>query len=142
MTDIAFVAADIRPLVGSVSKPYAAGGAGGIGDAVYVAADGDVEVADADAAATSMAIGIVTAVGSKGILTFVAGDMVDVTIFGSVAGWTAATPGDLAFVSVTAGNIADAAAAPASGDFVWVVGQVIAADIINVNPFTYQVAVL
>jgi large exoprotein involved in heme utilization and adhesion len=140
MADIAFTAASIRPLVGSITKPYPAGGAGGVGDAVYVASDGDVEVADADGAATAQAIGIVTAVGNQGKLTFAAGDMVDVTLWGPVAGWTGATPGDLAYVSVTAGNVADAA--PGSGDYIWVVGQVVAADVINVKCFTYDATVV
>ena len=140
MADIAFTAADIRPLVGSVTKPYQAGGAGGVGDAVYVAADADVEVADAGTAALAQAIGIVTAVGTLGALTFVAGDMLDVTIFGPVAGWTGATPGDLAFVSATAGNIADAA--PAATNFIWVVGQVTKANVINISCWTYDVVVV
>lgn len=140
MADIAFTAAQIRPLVGSITKPYQAGGAGGVGDVVYVAADGDVEICVADGAATARPLGIVTAVGTLGNLTFAAGDMVDVTLWGPVAGWTGATPGDLAFVSAVDGNIADAA--PAATNYIWVVGLVIAADIININIWTYDVVVV
>ena len=140
MADIAFTAAEIRPLVGSVTKPYPAGGAGGVGDVVYVAADGDVEICVADGAATAQALGIVTAVGVLGKLTFVAGEMIDVTIFGPVAGWTGATPGDLAFVSAVDGNIADAA--PAATNFIWIVGQVTKANVINIGVWTYDIAVV
>lgn len=140
MADIAFTAKEIRPLVGSVTKSYPAGGAGGVGDVVYVAADGDVEIVVADGVATARPLGIVTAIGILGNLTFVAGEMIDVTLSGPVAGWTGATPGDLAFVSAVDGNIADAA--PAATNFAWIVGLVTKANVININIWTYDVVVL
>lgn len=140
MADLAFTAANIRPLLGSVTRPYQCGAVVAVGDVVYVAADGDVEICVADGAATAQGIGIVTAIGAYGKLTSVAGDMVDVTTFGAIEGWTSLTPGDLVFVSAVDGNVADAA--PAATNFIWVMGRVETAGQIYINPWTYDVVVV
>lgn len=140
MADLAFTAKNIRPVLGSVTRPYQAGAAVAIGDVVYVAADGDVEICVGDGAATAQGIGIVTAIGNQGALTAAAGDMVDVTIYGSVEGWTSLTPGDLVFVSAVDGNVADAA--PAATNFIWVLGRVVTATQIAISPWTYDIAVV
>lgn len=141
MADLAFAAANIRPLLGAVTRPYQCGAVVAVGDVVYVAADGDVEIVVADGAATAQGIGIVTAIGNQGALTSVLGDMVDVTIFGSIDGWTSLTPGDLVFVSAVDGNVADAA--PAATNFIWIIGRVVTATQISINPgWTYQITVV
>ncbi len=111
MADISLVAADIRPLPGAVIESYDAGGALGIGDLCYMASDGDVEEADASAAGTAYAIGIVVSISNAatGALTAAAGDRVDVCTYGRVTGFSGMTPGDVLYVSDTAGVMADAA---------------------------------
>lgn len=108
MADITKVAANIRALPGAVIERYNAGGAGNVGDTVYMAADGDVEVADASSAGTTYAIGIVVS-APNGKTAFVAGDRLDVAVFGPVTGFSGATPHDVLYQSDTAGALADAA---------------------------------
>jgi hypothetical protein len=109
MADIAVTPIDVRPLPGCDVERYNAGGAGNVGDLVYMAADGDVEVTDADAAGTTYGIGIVVSVGGTSKTAFVAGDRVDVAVRGRVAGFSGMTPGDVLYTSNTAGKLADAA---------------------------------
>ncbi len=111
MADITVTAADVRPLPGAVIEAYDAGGALSVGDAVYMAADGDVEEADASAAGTAYAIGIVVSItnAATGATTAAAGDKVDVCTAGRVTGFSGMTPGDVLYMSDTAGALADAA---------------------------------
>ena len=128
MADISKTAADIKPLPGAMVERYDAGGTIAIGQTVYMATDGDVEVADASAAGTAYAIGI--AVGSNdGATSFAAGDRVDVVVFGRVAGFTGMTPGDVLYQSDTAGALADAA-----GTTSHKVGKARSATVFFVNP--------
>lgn len=108
MADVTMTAADARPLPGCIVERYDAGGSLAAGDAVYMATDGDVEEADANAAGTTYTIGIVVA-GPDGLVSFSAGDAVDVVTWGRVAGFSGATPGDMLYQSDTAGALADAA---------------------------------
>ena len=73
MADIALVSANIRPLTGAVLRRYVAGAALTVGYAVYIAADGDVEHADANADGLEQVIGIVVA-SCDGETTIAAGD--------------------------------------------------------------------
>lgn len=111
MASLSFTAANIRPLDGSTSRHFNAGAAGITpGDLVYIASDGDVELADGNGAqALAKAVGIVTAI-QGGKASTAAGDRVTVTVFGPVAGFSSLTPGANGYVSDTAGDIADAAA--------------------------------
>lgn len=118
MADITVTAASVRPLNGATIRRYSAGGAGSVGDVVYLAADGDVEQADASSAGTLAAIGVVVGVnGQVGSTSFVTGDRLDVVTNGPVTGFAAMTPGAAHYVSNTAGAIADAA-----GDNSYIVG--------------------
>jgi hypothetical protein len=139
MADVTVTAADVRPLPGAVVMRFNAGGTLTPGQAVYVASDGDVEAADADAAASAIVLGIVVA-GPNGKVSFSAGERVDVVVLGPVTGFSGMTPGGHAFVSTDAGDIGNAAPAGSSGDYVYVVGLITAADTILVRPFTYSVA--
>jgi hypothetical protein len=140
MADLAFTAAQIRPSHKTIVNQYAAGSALGVGDAVFMGSDGAIDPSDPSAAASAQAIGIVVAIGAKGALTAVAGDQCDVVQNGLVEGFTGLTPGDLVYISATAGNMADAA--PAATNYKWIIGQVMSATSIWVNPFTDDLVVL
>lgn len=111
MASLAFTAANIRPLDGSVSRGFNAGAASITpGDLVYIASDGDVELADGNGdVALARAVGIVVAI-QGGKATTAAGDRVTVAVFGPVAGFSSLTPGANGYLSDTAGDIADAVA--------------------------------
>lgn len=139
MADVTVTPADVRPLPGSVVRRFDAGGAIALGDAVYVAADGDVEKADAGAILTAAVIGI--CVGTEHSPTAAAaGEAVDIQLSGPLAGFSSLTPGERLFASAVAGKIADAA--PAATNFIFVVGTVISAAVIHIRPYTYDVVVV
>jgi hypothetical protein len=143
MADVTKTAASIRLLPGS-PNPFrkAAGGSGSVGDPVYIASDGDVEQADADASASSQAVGLVVS-APNGKTTFVAGDAVDVAGPGSrITGFSSLTPGALLYASVTAGAIANAAPAGSSGDYLWIIGRALDDTTILVLGFTTTFAAL
>ena len=103
---------NIRPLDGAVVRPYILGGAAGLSDPVYLNGDatealGEVELADASAAATADAIGVIVALDNKAA-TGVAGDRVSVCVWGPVAGYEDLTPGTRVYLSDD-GDLADAA---------------------------------
>lgn len=108
MADIIVVTNKVSPLQGAVTREHEAGGAGDLGDTVYLAADGDVEVADASVAGTAKARGIVVAI-QGGKTSFVAGDALTVAIHGAVGGFSGMTPQNTLYQSDTAGALADAA---------------------------------
>ena len=144
MADLTLTAKNIRPLIGSNVIQYAAGGTGNLGDLVYVAADGDVEQADADAAGSAQAAGMVVSIGGQGATTFAAGDEVGVCVFGRVSiKDTSVTPGALAYVSTNVGKIETAAPAGSSGDYLWIVGRfeyVMDESVLFINPWTPDTA--
>lgn len=113
MTSLSFTANRIKPMENARLESKRAGGSGGLGDLVYVASDGDVELADANAVSSSglqaVAIGMVVACSGQDDekTTFADGDPVTVCTFGRVAGFTSLTPGVLGWVSATAGDIDD-----------------------------------
>ena len=135
MADVTVTATDVRPMPGAKIERFTAGGSLTVGNAVYIASDGDVEQADADAAASAQAVGIVVSAPNGGT-TASAGDAVDVVVGGGVAGFSGLTPGQLLYASTTAGAIADAAPAAASGDYKWIVGRAKSATVVLVGPFT------
>lgn len=139
MADVTVTAADVRPLAGALVRRFTAGGAISMGNLVYIASDGDVEAADADAAASAIAAGIAVSTPDGGAAA-VAGERVDVVMLGPVAGFASLTPGIHLFASTTAGAIADAAPAGSSGDYVYAVGVAESATTVFVRPFTYSVA--
>lgn len=129
MANVTVTAKNVRPLNGAKCFPFNAGGSGAIGDLVYLASDGDVEITDASSAGTAAAIGVVVAAGTQGSLTFAAGDRVAVCRYGPVAGFSGGTPGALSYVSNDAGKVEDAA-----GDTSRVVGRLDSATVLFVNP--------
>lgn len=136
MADIAFTAAEIRALQanGAIVRPYRAGGTITVGHVVYVAADGDVERADANAAGQEQVIGI--AVESfNGETTILAGDPVSVCVFGPVSGFSGMTPNTTIWLSDTVGRMADAAAT-----FDRIIGYAERAGVIFVNPVRSEAA--
>lgn len=120
MADITVTAANVRPLNGAIVRRFNAGGALNAGDIVYVATDGDVEAADADAVGSAQARGVVIA-DDHGNTAFAAGARVDVVVFGPVVWGTDLTEGAVVYVSVTAGK-GDHTAPATAGDFPFVVG--------------------
>lgn len=140
MANIAFTAANIRPLLGSITKPVECGEAIGVGKPVYIKSDGKAWLADAAASVSSQARGVCTAVGAYGKLVSVAGDMIDLTTYGPIAGWSSLTPGQDLFASVTAGEIADVE--PIATNYRWIIAYALSAGTIFVNPFTDNYAVL
>jgi len=111
MANVTSTAADIRPLEGAVVRRFDAGGAITVGYAVYLAGDGDVEVADGSAVGTTKpALGVLVGVAPEAASSTAAaaGDAVDVVMSGPVAGFSSLTPGTLLYVSDDAGRIADA----------------------------------
>jgi hypothetical protein len=108
MANITVTSSQVSPLTGAVIRRYVAGGTITIGNAVYPAADGDVEEADGSAAGTAGAKGVAVA-SRDGETTVVAGDPVSVVVFGPVGGYASATPGAKAWVSDDVGRIGDAA---------------------------------
>jgi len=108
MSALTVTAANVRPLDGAVVRDFDAGEAVDPGELVYIATDGDVELADANLSlAATRAVGVVVAVeGGKD--SAASGDLVSVCMFGPVAGFSSLTPGANGYVSDTAGNIEDA----------------------------------
>lgn len=103
MSAITVTAGDVRPLNGAVVRQYDAGGSISVGDAVYLASDGDVEKAIGTGTPMHMAIGVAVA-GSGGGTTIASGDAVDVVVHGPVTGGASMTPGSQVYVSNTAGS--------------------------------------
>lgn len=131
MANLANTDKNIRPLAGSVVEGYDLGGSANVGDVVYVASDGDVEVTDGSASATAEGIGII--VGVPGSIPYttalVAGDRVSVCVYGPVGGFTSLTPGARGWVSDDAGKLEDAA-----GTVTFPMGYAQSAEIFFVNP--------
>ena len=132
MGAISVTVADVRPLPGSIVRRFDAGGTLTPGQAVYIADDGDVEAADADAEASSQARGIVVA-DSAGGVSFSSGDKVDVVVLGPVAGFASMSEGEPIYVSTAAGSI-DQTAPATSGDYPFVVGYAESTAIVFVMP--------
>ncbi len=140
MAAITIVPLDVGKLEPAFSKPYPCGEVIDVGEAVYLASDGTLMLADAGAALTAQAIGVVVAVGGYGALTSVIGDMCDVVLSGGVTGFSGLTPGLEVFASATPGAMDETKPAGSSGDFVWSIGSVLGAGIIFIRPYTYDVA--
>lgn len=135
MAAITVTAADVRPpnLVQTIIRRFTAGGTVNVGDIVYVAADGDVEQADADAVGSAQAIGIIVAIGGTSQTAGVAGDEVDVCVFGPLNWGSGMTPGGVVYASPTAGA-GDQTASATAGDFNVIVGRALTATMIFINP--------
>lgn len=139
MTALTVTAKNVSPLPGAIVREFIAGAAIAVGDLVFMASDGFVDPTDADNATALATIGVCVAAGNEGAEAAAVGDPVSVVIFGPVIGFSGNTPGDLVYASPTAGEIEDAA--PATGDYMIIVGVVISTTILLVNIWTPDVAV-
>ena len=140
MAAITIVPLDVGALEPSMRRPYPCGEVIEVGEAVYLASDGTIMLADAGAAATAQAIGVCVAVGGYGALVSVIGDQCDVVLHGVCTGFSGLTPGLEVFSSATPGAMDETVPAGSSGDFIWSIGQVLGAGIIFVRPYTYDIA--
>lgn len=111
------------------------GGAATIGNAVYMASDDDIEEADANAAASAKAIGILVGLGveTPGTTVGAAGDRGTVCVFGLVYGFSSLTPGALLYVSATTGEITHTAPTGA-GSWTYAIGYAWDATTVFVQP--------
>lgn len=135
MAQMAYVAKNIRALEGAVLRHFQAGATISVGQLVFVAADGEVEVADADNgnARAARAIGIVVAVSDEyGGTVANAGDGLTVCVYGAVSGFTSLVESTYGYVSETAGQIEDTP--PTGQTNVYIVGIAHAENIFFVNP--------
>ncbi len=133
MAAIAYTPAQIRPLEGAVIRDFSAGGSGELGNAVYIASDGDVEQVDANVAVTSEFEGIVVGVGEGGETTFAAGDRLSVVTFGPVGGFSGMTPGGRVYVDTDTGKL-DHTAPTGAGTWTKVAGYAESASVLFVMP--------
>lgn len=134
MTALSLTAADIRPLIPSnVVQAKADAADMEPGDLVYRKSDGDVALADATAALTVEAIGVIVAI-ENGKSATAAGDVVTVALSGSrIAGFSDMTPGTIGYVSdETAGEISDTAPSGA-GTWTKAVGHAESATVFFLN---------
>ncbi len=131
MTALTKTAAQIRPLVGAVPRPYVAGEALNVGDAVCLDGSNTDKVLQADAnvsAARARGIGIVVA-SYDGETAIASGHACTVVVFGPVGGFSSLTPGAYGYVSNTAGEIDDAA-----GTFAFILGYAERSNVFFVQP--------
>ena len=94
----------VRPLAGAIIRRGEAGGTIEAGEAVYLDGTNGWKVADGSAAASALARGIMVSPQDA-----VDGDTIDICVFGPIEGYSSATPGSLAYVSDTAGELDTAA---------------------------------
>lgn len=128
MADVTITTANVGSLEGSIVRNGVAGGTLGIGDLVYLPADGDWEEADASAAATARAFGVVVGT-DDGDLTVAAGDGIAVAVFGPVVGFSAMVEGAIHFLSDTAGRLSTTA-----GTVTWRFGYALEVDVFFILP--------
>lgn len=108
MSVVTVTSTDVRPLTGATVRRFTAGGSITLGNAVYIASDGDVEEADGSVIGTTWAVGVAVATPDGGT-SVSSGERVDVVLAGPVAGFSSLTPGALGYVSDTTGGIDTAA---------------------------------
>lgn len=113
----------VKPLEGAIVRRFTAGATIEAGEAVIMSSDGFVDPGLADAVATAIVLGIA-------LQDVVAGQRVDVVIFGPVNMATGGTAGAQLFLSDTAGEGAETA-----GTKVSVIGIVESATVVMVNPY-------
>lgn len=109
MADIAVTPGDVRPLPGAAIQRFIAGGAGSVGDTVYIDSAGKVQVGDGSAVPAAHSFGIVLAVAGSSKTAFVLNDAVDVIVGGPLTGFSGMTPGDVLYQSDTAAKLGDLA---------------------------------
>lgn len=113
MTDISVTAASVRPLNGALIRRGTAGATLTPGQVVYLDGTNGWKPADASAAASAKARGIVVSDG-YGSTSFASGQAVDIVFLGPIEGFASMTPGASMYVSETAGALNTAAPSTAS----------------------------
>lgn len=102
------------------------------GQPVYLDGTSGWKPADADAAASGLLRGLALSDG-YGSVSFAIGTVIDIVVFGRVAGFSGMTPGANVYVSLDAGELTHTAP-PDSGDFIVAAGWSSASDVLFVNP--------
>lgn len=137
MADLTVTAADVRPLEGAIVRRYPAGGSVNVGDAIYLNGGSAVQTAAGTATMGSALFHGIVVSAPNGASVAAAGDSVDVVIFGPVAGFSNMTGGALAWVSKTAGKLADAQAG--SGFYNCIAGIAESATVLFVRPMVESI---
>lgn len=134
MADITVTLADVRlPNETEVIKIRGTlGGAVNVGSPVYLDGTNGWKAADADAAASGQARGILLSVPNGGTAG-ASGDKVDILCFGRITGYSGMTPGAAVYVSTTAGRL-DQTPPAAEDDYVFEIGWAESASTIFVHP--------
>ena len=134
MSDISVTAASVKlPNDNEVIKIRGIAGATLTpGQPVYLDGTNGWKPADADAAASGMARGLVLGDGYGGT-SFASGAVVDIVCYGRVTGYASMTPGGNVYVSLNAGALTQTAP-PDSGDFIFAIGWAESASTIFVQP--------
>jgi hypothetical protein len=110
MADITRTKASVSQVAGPSGYRVAAGEALEAGQVIYIDGTNGAKKADASAAATAKAAGLAIAGSEISAGSIASGDTFDVAGPGAiVGGFSGMTPGDLLYVSDTAGALADAA---------------------------------
>ena len=128
MADITLTARAIRPLDGALGRDLIAAEAIDVGEIVYIDANGKAALADASAAGTAGWYGVVVSAGTEGALAAAAGDPVHVIYQGPIVGFIGTTPGNVHYLSDTAGAMGTAA-----GTVTSIVGRALTATILHVR---------
>lgn len=133
---MAVTPANVRPLQGAITQSVRAGGVATMGDAVYIAADGDWELADANvSAAIAAARGVLVEVPFKtpGGVVCADQDPITVVTHGPVGGFSGLTPGELLYLSATAGQLTHTAPTGA-GNWQQCMGYALSATVAYISP--------
>ena len=113
----------IRGVLGAVSVP---------GQAMYLDGSNGWKPADADAAASGQARGVLLSL-PNGSVSGAISDPCDIVTEGRITGFAGMTPGGAVFVSTTAGGMTHTAP-PDSGEYIFSIGWAQAADVLYVHP--------
>ena len=135
MADVTVTAAQVSIGEQAIVRTFLAGAAVTAGDAVYLDSAGKVQRVDADALASSQGFGVVVAVGVDGQTTAAANQAVSVCVWGPVYVGESANmtiPGRI-YSSTTAGKF-DQTAPAGGGDYPFILGYAVEADMVWVNP--------
>ncbi len=117
----------VKPLEGAIVRRFTAGSTIEAGEIVAMASDGAIDPAAASAITLAMGLGI-----ALGPTDYAAGDRVDVVVFGPVVCMTDATPGDVVYVTDTAGEPSHTAGTKGS-----IIGMPESTTVLFVNPVWY-----
>lgn len=120
--------ANIKPLDGAIVQRFTAGAAIEPGELVCMQSDGKIDPAIGTSVAAAQCLGVALAPRNQGT-AYADGDRVDVVVLGRVNCVTGGTPGSIAYVSDTAGEVAETAGTKAT-----IVGIVESATVLFVRP--------